>query len=120
MTSPRFIPTRNWIALSGDSRAHRRLNLGGARDCVHNTGKLGKHAIAGEFDDATAMLGDLGIDYCLPDFLQLRERPGFVIAHQPAVPDDIGSENCSETAFHFVNKQSFERQSRNPVMQSLS
>src|SRR5205814_9088621 len=82
------------------SRAHCRLNFGGARDCVHNTGKLGQHAVASEFDDAAAMLGDLGIDYRPPDFFQLRQRPGFVNAHQPAVPDDIGSKNCSETAFH--------------------
>src|SRR5207248_8053866 len=82
------------------SRAHRRLNLGGTGDCVHNTGKLGEHAVAGKFDDAAPMRGDLGIDYCPPDFFQLCEGPGFVIAHQPAVPDDIGSKNCSETAFH--------------------
>ena len=69
-------------------------------NCVHNTGKLGQHAVASEFDDAAAMLGDLGIDYCLPDFFQPCERPGFIAAHQPAVPDDIGSKNSSETAFH--------------------
>src|SRR5207244_12964736 len=53
------------------------------------------------------MRGDLVIDYCLPDFVQLCVGPGFIAAHQPAVPDDIGSKNCGETAFHFVNKQSF-------------
>src|SRR5438477_4165476 len=82
------------------SCALRHLNLGGTGDCVHNTGKLGEHAVAGKFDDAAPMRGDLGIDYCPPDFFQLCEGPGFVIAHQPAVPDDIGSKNCSETAFH--------------------
>src|SRR4029077_8556588 len=50
------------------SCAHRRLNLCGTRDGAHDTGKLSEHAIASEFDDAAAMLGDLGIDECLPDF----------------------------------------------------
>src|SRR5437870_4606922 len=53
------------------SRPHRGLNLRRARDGVHYTRKLGQHAIAGEFDDAAAMLGDLGIDYFLPDLLEL-------------------------------------------------
>src|SRR5207253_10184818 len=82
------------------SRPHRGLNLRRAGDGVHYTRKLGEQAISGEFDDAAAMLRDLGIEYFLPDFFQLRERPGFVIAHQPAVADDIGGKNGSETAFH--------------------
>jgi len=66
------------------------------------------------------MLGDFAIDDVGSNSIERPERRGFVRAHEAAVPDDIGSKNCSETAFHFVNKQSFERQSRHPVMQSLS
>src|SRR5438874_892297 len=58
------------------------------------------------------MLGDLSIDYCLPDFFQLCERPGFVIAHQPAVADDIGGKNCSETAFHRGGIKALKEESR--------
>src|SRR5437870_542501 len=89
------------------SRAHRGLNLRRAGDSVHHARKLGQHTVTGEFNNAAAMLGDLGIDYFLPDLLELSQRPGFVMAHQPAVPDDIGSENCSKTAFHFINNQLF-------------
>src|SRR5437773_2122505 len=76
-------------------RAFRPRSVRRAEHC-----KLDQHAIASEFDDTTAMLRNLGIDHCLSNFFQLRERPSFVTTHQPTVPDDIGSENCSETAFH--------------------
>src|SRR5262249_6661466 len=61
------------LALQLDRTAHR----------VDDAGELGKEAVAGGLDDATAMLGDFGIAELTANRPQRRERAFFVRAHQP-------------------------------------
>jgi hypothetical protein len=43
-------------------RGHPHLNLDSAAHGTHNTRKFRQEAVAGIFDDATAVLGDLRIN----------------------------------------------------------
>ena len=83
------------------------LQLHRAGHRIHHARKFRENAVTCQFNDPSLVLSDLSIDETSSHVLECCERTGFIAAHQPAVPDDIGSKNCSETAFHFVNKQSF-------------
>jgi hypothetical protein len=74
-------------------RRHRRLPRSGATERVDDAGKLGQEAITGGFDDAALMLGELGIDKFASMGSQLPERSGLVLAHEPAIANDIGRQN---------------------------
>ena len=80
--------------------SHLALDVGRARDRVHDARELHQHAVAGELDDAAPVLGDLGVDQFLAMRLERRERGGLVYAHEAAVADHVRSQDSGQTAFH--------------------
>ena len=54
---------------------HRALNFHRTTGRIHGTGELDQHAVAGGLDDATVVRRDAGIDQCLAQHFQLRQRP---------------------------------------------
>src|SRR4029077_20855 len=76
------------------------LNFRSTRHGAHHTREFRQDPIASEFDDTSLMFCDLAVDELSPNALKRSERAGLVRAHQPAVSDDVGGENSSETAFH--------------------
>jgi hypothetical protein len=75
------------------------LNIAGAAHCVDHARKLGKNPIARGFDNAPAMLGNLGIDEFVPVRLECRERTFLVHPHQPAITGNVGREDGSQPPF---------------------
>jgi hypothetical protein len=52
---------------SGTSLIHLVLPLGRTTQCINHTGKFDQQAIAGRFDDAAPVFGDLRVDNVRPD-----------------------------------------------------
>ena len=73
----------------GVSLQHAALDFDYTAHCVHDRGELDQHAIPGGLDDATAVLGDLGIDQRLAVAFEPRERAFLVGGHQPRVARDV-------------------------------
>ena len=69
------------------------MHLGGAADRIDNREKLREQAVAGGFDYAAPMLGDLGIDQVAPVRLEGCQRADLVRAHHAAVSGDIRRQN---------------------------
>ena len=86
----------------GVALAHLALDLSGAGDRIHHARKLDQHAVAGQLDDATLVLGDLGVEKLLAMRVERRERRRLIDAHEPAVADHVGGQNSGQTAFHVV------------------
>ena len=84
----------------GVALAHLALDFSGTGDRIHHARELDQHAVAGQLDDAAAMLGDLGVDEFVAMRLERRERGGLIDAHEAAVADHIGGQNSGQTAFH--------------------
>jgi hypothetical protein len=57
---------------SGTLLTHPVLPLGRTTQCINHTGKFDQQSVAGRFDDATPVLGDLRIDNVRPDRRRLR------------------------------------------------
>ena len=83
----------------GIALGHLALHLDRAAHRIDDAGEFDQHAVAGGFDDAAAMLRDLGIDEFAPDRLQRRERAFLVVAHQPRIAGDIGRQNRRQSPF---------------------
>jgi len=98
--------------------SHTTLQLGGACNRIHNTGKLHQHSVAGQFDDSSLMLADFGINEIGPQRVQCRERAGFVRTHEAAVANHVGGKNSSEAALHInpvtLQKSARERNTKMP------
>ena len=77
---------------------HLLLHGNRASDRFDDGRELDQNAIAGGLDDATAMLGDFGIDELTADRMQCRESTLFVRAHQPRIAGDISGQDRSEAA----------------------
>ena len=106
---------RATAARSGDRVA---LDIGGAGDCVHNTGKLHQHAVPGQLDDASLMRADFRTNKIVPQRIQRSEGAGLVRTHEPAVASDVGGKNGSQTALHInpvtLQKSAKERNTKMP------
>ena len=77
---------------------HPLLHFDSATHRIDNAGELNKQAIAGGFDDAPAMLLDLGIPQLAADRLQRCERTFLVRSHQSRIARDIGGQDRGKTA----------------------
>ena len=82
-------------SVAGD---HFPLQLDRAAHGVDDAGELGKEAVAGRLDDATAMLGDFGIAEFAANRTQRRESALFVRAHQPRIAGDIDRQNGRQSS----------------------
>ena len=102
-------------AIVGDPGIAIRHQLLQRNRTLHRTddrAEFDQCAVAGSLDDAPAMLGDQrGGGSAM--FAQCLCRAGLICPHQPAVADDIGGEDCRETAGRRHSRPA----SRNPSIQ---
>src|SRR5215469_15350196 len=99
MMSLTLTPMRNSIRRHGGiAGGHFALQLDGTAHGVNHTGEFNKEAVAGGFDDATAVLGDLGVAQLSEDRAQCRERALLIFAHQPRIASNINSEDRCQPA----------------------
>ena len=78
--------------------SHPLLHRDRAGDGFDNAREFDQDAVAGGLDDAALVLGDIGIDQLAAQRLEARQGAGLVLAHQPAIPRDIGREDGREPA----------------------
>jgi len=93
------------LALQLDRTAHR----------VDDAGELGKEAVAGGFDDAPAVLGDLEIGEFTANRPQRRQRALFVFTPQPRIAGNIDSEDRCQPALDPTLAHSGKPARRRPV-----
>jgi len=77
---------------------HCALDLDGAFDRIDHTREFDERPVAGQLDDAAAVLFYLRVDELAAMRLQAVERPFLVRAHQPRVARHIGGKDRGETA----------------------
>ena len=89
---------------SSGSSAWRSADAGldrrGAFDRIDHAAELDQGAIAHQLGDAAVVLGDLRFDEVLAQRLEARVRARLVGRHQPAVADDVRSQDRGEPARH--------------------
>src|SRR5262249_47221347 len=85
------------IAVGG---RHALLQIDGTLNGIDGAGELDQYTVAGDLEDATAMLGDQRLQNITAPGLQDRQCAGFVSLHQPAIAHYIGSKDGSDAAFH--------------------
>jgi len=108
ITSPRLMPIRIWMARAGETSALRRairLDLSSALHRVDHALELNQQAVTHGLDNASAVLGDRGIDQLQAMCLEPRQSTRFVDLHEAAVADHIGGQNGSETPLYAIGGQ---------------
>jgi len=65
--------------------------------------QIRERAVAGRLDDAAMVGGNRGVGQLAAMGLQRRQRAHFIGAHQPAVADDIDSENGRKPALGWLS-----------------
>jgi hypothetical protein len=83
---------------AGIAGGHLPLHLDRTAHGVDDTGELDKEAVTGGFDDAAAMLGDLGIAEFTANRPQRRESALLVRPHQPRIAGDIDRQNRCQSS----------------------
>ena len=76
---------------------HAALDFVGTAQGVDHAGELDKSAVARVLDNASAKIGDFGIEKDLSESLQLLHRPFFVNPYQTARARDIRRQNCRQS-----------------------
>lgn len=84
----------------GVRRRHRLLQRHGAAHRIHHAGEFRQYAVAHQFDDAAMVIRDNGVYDFGQTSLQTDKRSLFVGRHQPAVPDDVGGQDCPQLTLH--------------------
>ena len=84
---------------------HSALDVDGAAHGIDDAGELGQQPVARRLHQASAILGDLGIEQGRPVVPQLADRAFLVGAHQPAVAGYIGGQNGREPSLQAVVRQ---------------
>src|SRR6516162_3438573 len=102
----------------GVAGGHLPLHLDRTAHRIDDAGELGKEAVAGSLDDATAMLGDFGVAEFTANCTQGREGALFVPTHQPRIARDIGSQYRRQPALDPISSHSGRPARRRPVMKS--
>jgi len=82
----------------GSAVKHAALHLGGTAHRVDDAGKFRQQPVARGFDDATMVLGDLGINQLPAMGLQALKCAFLVRAHQARIACYISGEDRGETA----------------------
>ena len=71
---------------------HSLLDHDGTGDGVHGAAKFDQRAIAHGLNDTPAVSGHRWIEDLRPDQVEVQESTRLILAHEPGVADDIGSE----------------------------
>jgi hypothetical protein len=83
-------------AILGDRRValgHGRLHLDGEVDGIDDAGEFHQRAVAHQLHGAAAILNLFRLDQVPAQRLEGRKGAGLVLAHQPAIADDVSSKN---------------------------
>jgi hypothetical protein len=56
--------------------------------------------VAGGFDNATFVVGNLGINEFAAMLFQVRQRAGIIFTHESGITDNIGCENGRKFSFY--------------------
>ena len=80
--------------------SHSPLDRGGALDGVDDARELDQRAVTHELDDAAMELFYRGIDQFPTAGLQPRQRAYLILAHEAAVANHIGSQDCGKPSLH--------------------
>ena len=103
MMSPTLMPMRRLDFLVrrqiGIARRHPALDVDGATNRIDRAGEFHKGTVTGRFHDAAAMLRDLWVNVGLAQSFESSESALLIAAHQAAVADDVGREDCGEPSF---------------------
>src|SRR5712692_11583369 len=91
--------------MSPHALGHPTLHRNRTGDRLDHARVLDQEAVAGRFDDATLMLGDLGINEFTPMRPEPREGAGLILTHEAAISGHIGGENGREPAFDPLSAQ---------------
>jgi hypothetical protein len=89
----------------GISFGHAALDFDGASHGVDHAGELNEGAVPGILDDASAMLGDFGIEKRPSKSFYLRQRAFFVDPHQAARARDIRRQNSRQSPLYVLAAQ---------------
>lgn len=84
--------------LVGAAPVHPALDLDGAGHRRDAAGELDQEPVARGLDQATAMRRDARVDQLAAVALQVGQRAGLVLAHQPAVAGGVQGEDGDEPA----------------------
>ena len=83
---------------AGIAFGHAALPFGSTTQPIDDAPEFNEKSVAGRFDDAPVMLGDLRIDYLGADRPQPVEGSFLVRPHQPRIARDIGGQDRGEAA----------------------
>jgi hypothetical protein len=86
---------RSVVGQIGVARLHPLLDLDRTGDSIYDTWEFGQRPVAGQLEDTTLVFSNLRVDQLGPERLQSGQRADFIATHEPAVTDNIGSENAS-------------------------
>ncbi len=90
---------------SGIAVHHAALEFLGTSDGVHRAGELNQSAVAGILDDASAMLGNFGIEKRVSKSFYSRQRAFFVDTYQAARARDICRQNSCQSPLYILAAQ---------------
>ena len=91
---------RNSMRPSGSAAvSHAGLDGDGAAHRLDGAGEIDQQAVAGAFDDAAAMRGNMRFDQLAEMGLQSAQRAFLVMTHQPAVAGHVGREDGRQSSF---------------------
>ena len=94
---------RNSMRLSSSADAvaidHAGLDRDGAAHGLDRAGEIDQQAVAGALDDTSPVRGDVRLDQFAEMRLEPAQRAFLVVAHEPAVADDVSRQDRGELAF---------------------
>src|SRR5262249_34824307 len=88
------------------SLGHVALDIDGTTHRIHDAAELSQETVSSGFDDATAMLGDLGIDKRAQVVREPGMRALLIHAGQAAVASHVGCQDGGETSLYTFGGQS--------------
>ena len=83
---------------AGVALDHADLDFDRAAHGVDHAAELGDEPVARALDDTPVMRSDGGIDQIATEAPQARQGAILVRCGEPAVPDNVGDQDCSELA----------------------
>jgi hypothetical protein len=80
--------------------SHSTLDCGGARDGVDDACELNQRAITHELHNAAMELFYSRVNHFPTTGLQPRQRSHLILAHEAAIANHVGSQDCGKPSLH--------------------
>jgi hypothetical protein len=84
---------------------HAALDFHSAARCIHRTGELHQHTVAGGLDNTAATRGDGGIDEGFSYGLELGQRAFLIQAHQTAISGNVCCQHSRQSSLRLLSGQ---------------